>query len=27
LLGWEPKVERDKGLKITIDYFKNKLGV
>ncbi|GMU85046.1 MAG: epimerase [Ignavibacteriales bacterium] len=27
ILGWEPKVERSYGLKITIDYFKNKLGI
>lgn len=27
ILGWEPKVERAQGLKITIDYFKNKLGI
>jgi len=27
ILGWEPKVERSEGLKITLDYFKEKLGV
>jgi dTDP-glucose 4,6-dehydratase len=26
LLGWEPKVERSEGLKITLDYFKQELG-
>lgn len=25
LLGWEPKVHRSEGLKITLDYFKNKV--
>ncbi len=25
LLGWEPKVDRKEGLKITLDYFKNKV--
>ncbi|MBU0475236.1 MAG: GDP-mannose 4,6-dehydratase, partial [Bacteroidetes bacterium] len=25
ILGWEPKVERAEGLKITLDYFKNKV--
>lgn len=25
LLGWEPKVNREEGLKITIDFFKNKV--
>ena len=27
ILGWSPKVERSEGLKITLDYFKQKLGV
>lgn len=27
ILGWEPKVERNEGLKITLDYFKQKLGL
>lgn len=27
LLGWEPKVSRSEGIKITLDYFKKKLGV
>lgn len=27
ILGWEPKVDRIEGLKITLDYFKTKLGV
>jgi dTDP-glucose 4,6-dehydratase len=27
LLGWEPKIERTEGLKITIEYFKRKLGI
>jgi dTDP-glucose 4,6-dehydratase len=26
ILGWEPKVERSEGLKITLDYFKRELG-
>ena len=26
ILGWEPKVERSEGLKITLDYFKEELG-
>ena len=26
ILGWEPKVERAEGLKITLDYFKKELG-
>ncbi len=26
LLGWEPKVDFDKGIRITIDYFRTKLG-
>ena len=26
ILGWEPKVERSEGLKITLDYFKKELG-
>ena len=26
LLGWEPRVGRDEGLKRTMDYFKRKLG-
>jgi dTDP-glucose 4,6-dehydratase len=26
ILGWEPKVDRKKGLKITLDYFKKALG-
>jgi len=26
LLGWEPKVGRDEGLKRTMDYFRRKLG-
>lgn len=26
ILGWEPKVERAEGLKITLEYFKKKLG-
>lgn len=26
LLGWEPKVKREEGLKITLDYFKKELG-
>jgi dTDP-glucose 4,6-dehydratase len=26
ILGWEPKVGRDEGLKRTMDYFKRKLG-
>ena len=26
ILGWEPKVERTEGLKITLDYFKKELG-
>jgi dTDP-glucose 4,6-dehydratase len=25
ILGWEPKVERAEGLKITLDYFKEKI--
>ena len=25
LLGWEPKVNRTEGLRITIDYFKNSI--
>jgi dTDP-glucose 4,6-dehydratase len=25
LLGWSPKVDREEGLKITIEYFKNTL--
>ena len=25
ILGWEPKVGRAEGLKITLDYFKNKV--
>jgi dTDP-glucose 4,6-dehydratase len=27
ILGWEPKVSRTDGLKITIEYFKKKLNV
>lgn len=27
ILGWEPRVDRSEGLKITLDYFKEKLGV
>jgi dTDP-glucose 4,6-dehydratase len=27
ILGWEPKVNRTEGLKITLDYFKNVLGI
>jgi len=27
LLGWEPKVSRSEGIKITLDYFKKKLGI
>lgn len=27
ILGWEPKVERNEGLKITLEYFKQKLGL
>lgn len=27
ILGWEPRVDRSEGLKITLDYFKKKLGV
>jgi dTDP-glucose 4,6-dehydratase len=27
LLGWEPKVALDEGLKVTLDYFRRKLGV
>lgn len=27
ILGWEPKVDRAEGLKITLDYFKNQLGI
>jgi dTDP-glucose 4,6-dehydratase len=26
ILGWEPKVERAEGLRITLDYFKRELG-
>jgi dTDP-glucose 4,6-dehydratase len=26
ILGWEPKVERNEGLKVTLDYFKKELG-
>jgi dTDP-glucose 4,6-dehydratase len=26
ILGWEPKVERSEGLKITLEYFKKELG-
>lgn len=26
ILGWEPKVERAEGLKVTLEYFKNELG-
>src|SRR5271166_3209725 len=26
LLGWEPKIDFDKGIRITIDYFRTKLG-
>ena len=26
ILGWEPKVERAEGLKITLEYFKKELG-
>lgn len=26
ILGWEPKVEREEGLKITLEYFKKELG-
>jgi dTDP-glucose 4,6-dehydratase len=26
ILGWEPKVERSEGLKITLDYFKKEFG-
>jgi dTDP-glucose 4,6-dehydratase len=26
LLGWEPRVDFDKGIRITIDYFRTKLG-
>ena len=25
VLGWEPKVARHEGLRITIDYFKNRI--
>jgi nucleoside-diphosphate-sugar epimerase len=27
LLGWEPKVPLDQGLKVTLDYFRKKLGI
>jgi dTDP-glucose 4,6-dehydratase len=27
ILGWEPKVDRKEGLKITLDYFKKELGI
>ena len=27
ILGWEPKVDRSEGLKITLDYFKKELGI
>lgn len=27
ILGWEPKVDRSEGLKITLDYFRKELGV
>lgn len=27
ILGWEPKVNRSEGLKITLDYFKKQLGI
>lgn len=27
ILGWEPKVDRSEGLKITLDYFKQQLGL
>lgn len=27
ILGWEPKVERSEGLKVTLDYFKKELGL
>lgn len=27
LLGWEPKVPLDEGLKVTLDYFRKKLGI
>lgn len=27
LLGWEPKVSRSEGIKITLEYFKKKLGI
>jgi dTDP-glucose 4,6-dehydratase len=27
LLGWEPKVPLDQGLKVTLDYFRKKLGL
>jgi len=26
-LGWQPKVDRKEGLKITLDYFKKVLGI
>nr|MCU0392852.1 SDR family NAD-dependent epimerase/dehydratase [Thermoflexibacter sp.] len=25
ILGWEPKVDRAKGLKLTYEYFKNRI--
>ncbi|MFN3135683.1 MAG: SDR family NAD-dependent epimerase/dehydratase, partial [Candidatus Kryptonium sp.] len=27
ILGWEPKVPRKDGLKMTLEYFKQKLGI
>jgi len=27
ILGWQPKVDRKEGLKITLDYFKKVLGI
>jgi dTDP-glucose 4,6-dehydratase len=27
LLGWEPKVSREEGIRITMEYFKKKLGM
>jgi len=26
LLGWEPRVETDEGLRLTVDWFREKLG-
>ena len=27
VLGWEPKVDFDEGIKLTIDYFRGQIGV